>query len=217
MKRQHFRDHPDYQYRPRKASEKKRRMTRRKALASASTTPVGQLNRPTAQATQVALASGANNATSGQTLPALQNNQHSYVDMPAFPTITEIDMTPQGNGILTVGSDDFNSLDLEQMLESFNERLPAGTNTQPFFNPVLYDEVGSDAQDDSNFYSSVCSFSTADDKLEESSMALEMFQQMGGSYETWQTVPAAVRTAQFDANHAASADNEWMRSFTNLH
>ena len=33
LKKQHLRDHPDYQYQPRKPSEKKRRMTRRKAEA----------------------------------------------------------------------------------------------------------------------------------------------------------------------------------------
>nr|QFP98363.1 MAT1-2-1 [Aureobasidium zeae] len=49
VKRQHLRDHPDYQYQPRKPHEKKRRMTKRKAQvlaaqqASASTSTTGTL------------------------------------------------------------------------------------------------------------------------------------------------------------------------------
>jgi len=40
VKRQHLKDHPDYQYQPRRPSEKKRRMTKRKAAATAAqTTP----------------------------------------------------------------------------------------------------------------------------------------------------------------------------------
>ncbi|KAF1344745.1 high mobility group box domain-containing protein, partial [Delphinella strobiligena] len=36
VKRQHLKDHPGYQYQPRKPSEKKRRMTKRKAASLAA-------------------------------------------------------------------------------------------------------------------------------------------------------------------------------------
>lgn len=45
VKRQHIRDHPDYQYQPRKPHEKKRRMIKRKAMAIAA-----QQNTPAASA-----------------------------------------------------------------------------------------------------------------------------------------------------------------------
>ena len=52
VKRQHIRDHPDYQYQPRKPHEKKRRMTKRKAMAIAA-----QQNTPSASASTSASAS----------------------------------------------------------------------------------------------------------------------------------------------------------------
>ena len=56
VKVKHAKDHPDYQYQPRKPAEKKRRMTKRKAedlaaAAAAVAQPVAQTSTDTAQQT----------------------------------------------------------------------------------------------------------------------------------------------------------------------
>lgn len=208
MKQRHFRDHPDYQYRPRKPSEKKRRMTRRKALASTAKT----------SASQATSATHMTGPASNQTSLTPQRDEASSTDFSLFefPPLPEIPMTPQGNGILTLGSEDYESMDLDQMITAFNQQFSAAAANVPSFNtPVLYHELSSDAQDDLNFSAGATTFSQAQDMLNEASMAAEMVLNSDGPTNTWEAALPADQTTQFDANFSFADNKEWMRQYTN--
>ena len=180
-------------------------MTRRKALASAAKTRASQTP-PAAQMTDLA---------SNQTSLAPQHDEASSTDFSLFefPPLPEIPMTPQGNGILTVGSQDYGSTDLDQMIAEFNQQFPATVTNLPSFNtPVLYDELSSDAQDDINFFSSATTFSQAQDMTDEANMAAEMVQNSIGPTNKWQATLPANQTASFDASHSVATQKEWLRS-----
>ncbi|KAK4693975.1 hypothetical protein P7C71_g3526, partial [Lecanoromycetidae sp. Uapishka_2] len=139
IKAKHLHEHPDYHYQPRKPSEKKRRMTRRKAAALASAKSMTPLS-PTFAETKTA-------STSSE----------------AAPSAPELTRTLGGNVELELGDEDMDDNALAAMLEQYNNSVPQINNpivtgiieSTP---PVIYDEPTEEAQNDSNYYSSMHNF-----------------------------------------------------------
>lgn len=140
LKVKHFLEHPDYQYQPRKPSEKKRRMTRRKAAALA-------------ESEQAESSSSANMASAlGETQSSAEQSTAMIPDLPK---------TLGGNVVLELGDETMDDEDFAAVLEKYNQSIsPAntlttvavGNNGKP---AVFYDEPSEPAQSDANFYSSV--------------------------------------------------------------
>lgn len=140
LKVKHFLEHPDYQYQPRKPSEKKRRMTRRKAAALA-------------ESEQAESSSSANMASAlGETQSSAEQSTAMIPDLPK---------TLGGNVVLELGDDTMDDETFAAVLEKYNQSIsPAntltnvavGNNGKP---AVFYDEPSEPAQSDANFYSSV--------------------------------------------------------------
>lgn len=226
LKRQHFLEHPDYQYRPRKPSEKKRRMTRRKAMASAagssqsSAVKAGALV-PSAVA-QVPQVPQAPQAPMGPMLPGgavLQGGMNTNAASSSAPPGMEL--TSDGNLLFSLGEESITNKDLYEYLGTYNAGMSdAMTNTNqvmvPGGTPVLYDELSQDAQDDFNFYSGMISFNQEEDLLNEEFMADELMQSLGGPESTWNAVDAASAVAAFDAVNDATQDTELFRTYTHL-
>ncbi len=140
LKVKHFLEHPDYQYQPRKPSEKKRRMTRRKAAALA-------------ESEQVKSSSSAN-TTSASVESSSSANQSDT----AIPDLAK---TLGGNVVLELGDETMDDEAFAAMLEKYNESIPAANiptthiARQIETTAVLYDEPSEATQNDTNFYSSV--------------------------------------------------------------
>lgn len=181
-------------------------MTRRKALAATAKT----------NTSEALSAAQMSDPAPNQTSLALQSDEATNADLSLFefPPLPEIPMTPQGNGILTLGSADYGSMDLDQMITAFNQQFSANAAMIPSFNtPVLYHELSSDAQDDLNFSFGATGFSQAQDMADEANMAAEMVLNSVGPTNTWQATLPTDQTAQFDANHSVASHKAWTRSF----
>ena len=98
IKKKHFRDHPNYQYQPRKPADKKRRMTRRKIATLAAMSS----NQP-------------------QSMVAPPNEPH--VEENVTPILPEFTKTSSGNVILNIGDQDLEDATFRQMLEKYNKDI----------------------------------------------------------------------------------------------
>ncbi len=223
LKRQHFLEHPDYQYRPRKPSEKKRRMTRRKAMASAAGSSQSAAVKAGALVpSAVPQVPQIPQAPMGPILPGgavLQGGMTTNAT--SSSALPEMELTSDGNLSFSLGEESITNKDLYEFLGTYNAGMPdAMTNTSqamvPGGTPVLYDELSQDAQDDFNFYSGLMSFNEEEDFLNEEFMADELMQSLGGPENTWNAVTAASAVAAFDAVNAATQDTELFRTYTNL-
>ena len=143
LKLKHFVEHPDYQYQPRKPSEKKRRMTRRKAAALA-------------ESEQAKSSSSADTTSASAQSPSKAKlNAAKVPDLPK---------TRGGSLVLELGDETMDDETFAAMLEKYNQSIPpayapagvvAGINGNP---AVFYDEPSEAAQNDANFYSSVLDY-----------------------------------------------------------
>ncbi|KAL8699397.1 MAG: hypothetical protein Q9201_006026 [Fulgogasparrea decipioides] len=144
IKKKHLHAHPDYQYQPRKPTEKKRRMTRRKA------------EKANAQITSA--------TANGQVTSSIEPKTSTAV-------IPKFEKTTTGNAIFTLGDDyddDEDDAVLAAMIEKHNGDLLTFTNgglnpTTPaavFHNPtpVIFHENTQEVQDDTNFYGNLIDF-----------------------------------------------------------
>ena len=180
IKEQHLRDHPEYQYRPRKPAEKKRRMTKRKAaaLAAQSTKENGQqeifMDKETSpvDAPKLDLVStNTRDPTSplGETKRATESlsNAVPYDKQGAandevcreYPP-PKMEFTSEANAVLTLGDDSALPSDFALLMEDFNANAdhtqgPTINAVTAFQSPVLFDNPTKDAQDGYNFYTSV--------------------------------------------------------------
>lgn len=140
LKVKHFLEHPDYQYQPRKPSEKKRRMTRRKAAALAES--------------EQTKSSSAVKTTFASVETPITAEQSTAV-------IPDLHKTPGGNAELELGDETLDDEAFAAMLEKYNQSIPpANTPTavrarNDGKTAVMYDEPSEAAQTDANFYSSV--------------------------------------------------------------
>ena len=134
-KARHLLQHPDYQYKPRKASEKKRRVTRRKNPASAN-------------AVHSESASSDKPAANSVEIPSME------VVLP----VPEVPKNSAGNAILELGDQDLDDEVLQKMLDEYNQSFstqPSHVNNviaEAMTTPVIYGELGEEAQDDANFH-----------------------------------------------------------------
>ena len=134
-KARHLLEHPGYQYQPRKPSEKKRRMSRRKAAASANLIPSQPTStvKPFASSTSV-----SSNPDVTLTIPKLPKNL-------------------AGNAMLELGDQDLDDDSFKAMLNEYNKSLLSSNNhvhnvlAHTTTTPVIYDEPAEDAQNDANF------------------------------------------------------------------
>ena len=130
LKKKHMKEHPNYQYQPRKPAEKKRRMTRRKAEAISNRNDL-----PEGTSTQPA------SAPTGSPL-AIQSS-------PVFPVFEK---TPAGNPVVTFGNEDFDDEIFENLLKEYNESVVAANPQAGTCNQVVYSERTEEAQDDFTYY-----------------------------------------------------------------
>ena len=135
-KAKHFLQHPNYQYRPRKPSEKKRRVNRRKMAASAN---------------------AVNSESASSDKPVANSVEVLSCEEVALP-VPEVPKNSAGNAMLELGDQDLDSKTFEKMVDEYNKSFP----TQPSHvnkivaeattTPVIYDETCQDAQNDGNFF-----------------------------------------------------------------
>ena len=146
LKKKHLRDHPDYHYQPRKPSEKKRRMTRRKAEAQAQ-----------ALIPSSGPATSANAVLPGAADEAAVGNSMQLSGTLAPP---QLELTKSENMVLELGKNDLESTSLGAMIEAYNVGKPSTRNIggQPFLLPgsaAVHSEPVEDAQNELNFYLAV--------------------------------------------------------------
>ncbi|KAI4195689.1 MAG: hypothetical protein LQ350_007046 [Teloschistes chrysophthalmus] len=129
IKKKHLHANPDYQYQPRKPSEKKRRMTR---------TKVGKM-----RAEEIA-----------GTTAAFEETTYEETDIDVNLATTPFRETSTGNAVFTLGENHFDGVALAAAVENRNENLPASAAPRhsPFYPPVIFHSPGEDATDDANYY-----------------------------------------------------------------
>ena len=107
LKQQHVRDHPGYQYQPRKPADRKRRMTRRKFAALAKMSAVPGITPVSTMAVPI----------------------EPFVEGEGAATLPEFGETKDGNVVLGLGAEAVGVGMFEQMLEQYN------SNVQPLNHP----------------------------------------------------------------------------------
>jgi len=174
LKARHQLEHPDYQYQPRKPSEKKRRMTQRKKAALAE-------------------------ASHSKPDPNLESATEAYgnafvADEFAIP-VPKLPQTLGGNAMLELGDQDLDDQTLSAMLEEYNSGRPTIQNQAANIithcsPPVIYGEPSEEAQEQKSFYSNFHPYSS------NKSLSAEMEAVM--AYK--QDCPAGLGPSTFQAN-----------------
>ena len=165
IKQKHFVDHPEYSYQPRKPTDRKRRMTRKKAavLSSMSTTlftptsiaPI--TNTPTTTTTTSSIESALSQASTFSSELIAPYTREDYVD-----ELPELEKTDAGNPVVYLGDENLPDEKLLFMLEDYNTSLPSPP-TQAMvqasqWSPVLFTERSEEAANDAAFYESMIDF-----------------------------------------------------------
>lgn len=179
IKEQHLRDHPEYQYRPRKPTEKKRRMTKRKAaaLAAQSAKENGQekvvMDKASSSANYSELdllstrtrdsmspLGGANSATEplNDAIPRNSNDVAAYKVRPEY-TPPKMEFTTEANPVFTLGDDSALPSDFTSLMVDFNANIASAQgpniNAATFRGPILFDNPTEDVQNECSFYTNV--------------------------------------------------------------
>lgn len=136
LKKKHMEEHPHYQYQPRKPSEKKRRMTRRKA--SAVSNRVDPLEGASTQVVSMPMETSLPMETP---LPTDLS--------PVFPVF---DKTPAGNPVVTFGTDEFDDETFRKLLNEFNESVTTARPRAEVNNQFIFTERTEEAREDFTFY-----------------------------------------------------------------
>ena len=122
LKKKHLEAHPNYQYQPRKPSEKKRRMTRRRE----------------------------GNSSSAAIATKLDSVEPSIENVDVDHGVPEFETTAAGTPLFDLGDINYDDETLTTMLANFNASLSNTRNNLP--GPVLYSEPTEEAQDDYNLF-----------------------------------------------------------------
>ena len=163
LKKQHLRDYPDYQYQPRKSSEKKRRMTRRKTeLLNEST------KQPITESTSKDADKIGTSTAIEDIVPTFEDvvNSSPYLTDDLFnesngltndeifnPFGLHFEETGSGNAMFNLGNDSINDEEFLAMIENHNDDLVNFTSVVDSTSaPVLFHETTEDAKNDENFY-----------------------------------------------------------------
>ena len=176
LKAKHQLEHPDYQYQPRKPSEKKRRMTQRKKAALVEKArPKADLNLDLASAVH-----GNDVVVNEVTTP-----------VPQLPE------TMTGNVMLELGDQNLSDQTLLAMLEQYNNAQPQVNNQIRNIilensTPVIYGEPTEKAQEQKNFYGNFHHFST------DESLSADMEVVMAGKKDYPATPDPDALQAEFD-------------------
>ena len=195
LKKKHFQDHPDYQYQPRKPTEKKRRMTRRKAEAF--------------------FESSGPSASGAGTSPT-QESASAEATLPVGPTFEpEFERTMGGNPVFNFGNDSLDDGNFEDMLRKFNDSVDKAPIRQIHPNiplldpkaPVLHSERIEAAKNDFAYYESefdqmVSSLSNDDIDAELD----RLLTNTDGLEAEWQGMSPEEQDRQYDLIYAPSYD-----------
>ena len=128
LKKKHLEAHPNYQYQPRKSSEKKRRMTRRRDGDSSSATIPTNIN-------------------PGE--PGIEGSSADH-DVPEFGT------TAAGAPFFELGDGNYDNESLGTLLTNHN--VSHGNNLGNLPGTVLLAEPTEEAQDDYNYFNTLLHF-----------------------------------------------------------
>lgn len=129
LKKKHFKDHPDYQYQPRKPADRKRRMTRRKIAALTTAT-----------------------------LPSTEPTSMTSAPVEPAP-LPKLAQTEAGNVILDIGNQDLEDETFEQILNEYNQNVQpmwaqVGQNVNANgYSAILSTGVTEEASVEANYYS----------------------------------------------------------------
>lgn len=152
LKKEHLDAHPDYQYQPRKSSEKKRRMTRRRDDHISSTGVATNSNR------DVLALEVVNSETELAQIEATVFDD----SMPEFDgtnfdfSAPDFETTAAGNPIFELGDEVYDDDTFAAMLEDFNSMVGDNPNDLP--NSILYSEPTEGSQDDYNLFDTFLHF-----------------------------------------------------------
>ncbi|KAL9116680.1 MAG: hypothetical protein Q9187_006793 [Circinaria calcarea] len=176
IKQKHFVDHPEYSYQPRKPTDRKRRMTRKKAavLSSMSTTlftptSVTPVSDPPTTATTSSIDSALSQASTFASELITPYTYENYIG-----ELPELEKTDAGNPVVYLGDENLPDEKLLFMLEDYNNTSLPSPPTQAMvqasqYSPVLFTGRSEEAANDAAFYESMIDF----DELAQTTSNLE--------------------------------------------
>ena len=159
IKKQHQRDNPGYCYQPRKPTDKKRRMSKKKAAALANM--AGILTSTSTSSFSTITTSSSDTMSTADVSPALVSILPSPAntvnqDINSFAPAQELQKTASGNFVLTLGDEEMDDDQLLKLLESYNKTIPSPLlphleriSKTP---AVIYSERTEDNQNEANFF-----------------------------------------------------------------
>ena len=209
LKLKHLKDHPEYSYQPRKPTEKKRRMTSKKAAVLADISDVLMSPNPMEFATSGALSSSSE---------ITKDAHHTEATPLAHTTApSTLDQTEGGNVIFTLGDIDLDDEEFAAMLETYNNNLnitinPLQAMLPPAVQnpPIIYSERVDEEQDDFNFENNAIDWDEF--LVEADQFANELDTAFAASSIPLDTMTEAQRTALYDRNNAILRTAEANRS-----
>ena len=173
IKKKHLSDHPEYSYQPRKPTERKRRMTRRKAAVLSELSAA--LYTPITGTPKTAASSSIESPSSYETSP-LSVVLPPYTKEQFLEELPELEKTAEGNPIIELGEEYLHENKLRWMLEAHNSTVntPAPTPQQLFdpAPPIIFSEPTEEARESINFYSAMIDWNVIDRESE--AIRLEM-------------------------------------------
>lgn len=136
-KDKHLKDHPNYSYQPRKPSEKKKRVTKKKLSTLPKTTY-------------------SNGDVISQLTLDIENKKEVQ---PA----AALDKTAYGNSGFELGDECLNTEELRAMLDNHNTSIPSNSSEMcaSASKPMVYAELTVEAQDNFNFLQELMDFGTS--------------------------------------------------------
>lgn len=217
VKKKHLQDNPEYSYQPRKPSEKKRRMTRRKAAVLAGMTDTLVPPSSSVQASSSVAATAVQSDPTSSVPVSLTSVHYQQTTLPtdelAFG-VPDFERTVSGNAIVHIGDADLSDTMLYAMLENYNEHQPAMINPtlqsycdqQP---PIIYREDDEDSALDKDLFSFVADW---DPSIVPDEATLAKFAALSNeaddAFTSWKSLTLSEQTALFDLNNAGTVESE---------